>query len=93
MFLLGHPAIQYHSTLAVFAGPVKVRIPFVGQSLIGTVICTEIDRPGGRVPLDGLRLMPFIPLVLADQFKLTVFELLVSNTEHIQRPSVGSSVH
>ena len=80
MFLLGHPAIQYHSTLAVFAGPVKVRIPFVGQSLIGTVICTEIVCPGDKVPLDGLKLTPFIPLLVADQPKLRFVEEFVNET-------------
>ena len=44
------------------------------------------------MPLDGLKLMPFIPLA-ADQFKLTVFELLMSKTEHTQRPPVWSGLH
>ncbi len=72
--------MQDQFTLTVFAGPVKVRIPFVGQSLIGTVIFTLMVCLGKRVLLSGLKLTPFKPLLLADQFKLRLVEVLVSET-------------
>jgi hypothetical protein len=93
LFLLSYPAIQYHSTLTVFAGPVKESIPLVGQLLTGTVTCTWVVCPGDKVPLNWLRFTPFKPLLFADQFNLRVFELLVNETEHLQRPPVWSSVH
>lgn len=61
--------IQDHVTVTVLAGPVKLSMPFTGQSLFGTVICTRIVCLGERVLLAGLKLMPFIPLLLADQLK------------------------
>ena len=89
MFLLSHPAIQYHSTLTAFPGPVKVRIPFPGveQSLCGMLKYTEFVCPDRKVPLVGLMVMLFT-LLVADQLKLRVFELLVSETEHSQLPPV-----
>jgi len=51
----------------------------------------EFDCPGDNLPVDGLILMFFI-LLVADQFKLRVFELLVSKTEHSQLP-IWSSMH
>ena len=43
----------------------------------------DFGGPGGKVPLEGLMVMLFT-LLVADQFKLRVFELLVSETEHSQ---------
>jgi hypothetical protein len=67
-------------------------VPVAGQLLCGTVISTRIVCPGGKVPLAGLKLTPFNPLLVADQLKLTLVEVLVRETKHIQNP-VGSRVH
>jgi hypothetical protein len=41
---------------------------------------TEIVCPGGRVPVEELKLTPFIPLLEADQFKLRFVEVFVNET-------------
>jgi len=48
---------------------------------------TEFVCPDRKVLLVGLMVMLFT-LLVADQFKLRVFELLVSETEHSQLPPV-----
>ena len=55
-------------------------MPFVGQELIGTAICTEMVCPGDNRPLNGLMLIPFIPLLLADQVTLRFVEVFVNET-------------
>ena len=94
MLLLCHPTIQFHATVTGFPGPVKVSVPFpLGeQSLCGMLNCIEFVFPDGKVPLDGLMVMLFA-LLVADQFKLKVFELLVSETEQSQLPPVWPSEH
>jgi len=42
------------------------------------LILTEIVCPGDRVPIDGLKLTPFIPLLEADQCKLRFGEVFVN---------------
>ena len=53
---------------------------------------TDFVCPGVKVPLAGLMVM-LLTLLVADQPKLRVFELLVSDTEHSQLPPVWSSLH
>ncbi len=48
--------------------------------------------PACSIPLEGLIVM-VLKLLLADQGKLTVVELLLSETEHSQFPPVGPSKH
>ena len=94
MLLLCHPRIQFHATVTAFPGPVKVSdpAPLGEQSLWGMLNCTELVCPDCKVPLEGL-MATLLRLLEADQFKLRVFELLVSETEHSQLPPVGPSLH
>ena len=94
MQLLCYPTMQFHATVTAFPGPVKVSVPFPmdEQSTCGMLICTEFDNPDDKVPLDGM-IPTFFILLVADQFKLSVFEVLVSETEHSQLPPVWSSKH
>jgi hypothetical protein len=52
------------------AGPVKVKVALVGQVVFGTEIVTCTGCPEDSVPLAGLKVMPFIPLLDALQFKV-----------------------
>ena len=94
MLLLCHPKIQFHATVTALAGPVKVSdpAPLGEQSLWGMLNCTGLVCPDCNVPLDGL-MTTLLRLLEADHFKLRVFELLVSETEHSHVPPVGSSLH
>ena len=67
-------------------------VPFAGQMLLGTLISTRIVCPGSKALLAGLKLTPFNPLLVADQFKLRLVEVLVSETKHIQNPA-GLRMH
>ncbi len=39
-----------------------------GQGVLGTAMWTVVEPPAGSVPLDGLRVMPDMPLLVADHF-------------------------
>lgn len=56
------------------------------------MISTWIVFSGSKVLLAGLKLTPFNPLLVADQLKLRLVEVLVSETKHIQNPA-GLRMH
>ena len=61
---------QCHGTPMVLPGPVKVKAALAGQLVFGREIVTWTDWPGNSLPRDGLKVMPFIPLPDALQFKM-----------------------
>ncbi len=62
---------QLHVTLAVLPGPVKLKVVLAGQFCGGTLTVTCITCPGFNVPLEGLKLTPLIPVLVAFQLSLT----------------------
>jgi hypothetical protein len=54
----------------VLPGPVKVRVALAWQLVFGREIVTGTDWPGNSLPCDGLKVMPFIPLPDALQFRM-----------------------
>ena len=56
--------------MTVLLGVVKVKVALFGQVVLGTEMVTCAVCPEDTVPLDGEKLMPLIPLLDADQFKL-----------------------
>lgn len=61
---------QCQGKLMVLPGPVKVKVTLVRQLEFGREIVTGTDWPGKSLPLDGLKVMPFIPLPDALQFRM-----------------------
>lgn len=62
--------VQFHATGTLFAGPTKLKVAVAGQVVfvgIETVTCTVCS--GISVPLDGLKVIPFIPLLDAFQLR------------------------
>jgi hypothetical protein len=56
---LGVP--QLHCTTTVFAPcPEKLQLALLGQDVFGMVTVTWAVCPGDNVPLDGLKVVPFI---------------------------------
>ena len=64
--------LHFQGILTIFAGPVKVNVALVivvWQVVFGTVIVTEADWPGDNTPFAGENVMPFTPLLDADQLR------------------------
>ena len=84
---------QLHETVTVFDPcAAKLKLALAGQVVGGTVIVTCAICPEARVPLDGEKLIPCIPLPDADQFKLGspgLLELKDRVSVHVQ-PLVAS---
>jgi len=76
--------MQDQDTFTVLAGPLKVSVAVAPQLLNGTIICTVILWLGGRVPPAGVNVMPLMPLLLADQGKLTIVDVFVTITVQTQ---------
>jgi len=71
----------------------KVRVALAGQRLYGIVIFTSTCRPAPSVPLDGVKVMPDIPLLEVDQFSLALTSpLLVNETKQFQAPWAGEQL-
>jgi hypothetical protein len=59
---------QPHGTGTAFSpATAKVRIALAGQVVLGTAIVTCAGWAGEMVPLDGVKVMPFMPVLALDQ--------------------------
>src|SRR5260221_14408683 len=62
-FTVSFGSTQSHVTEAVFTGPANKKTVLTGQVVVGTGILTCAVSPASRVPLAGLYVNPFIPLL------------------------------
>ena len=68
--VIGEVAEQLQDIGAVLPDPLKEKVALAGQFCWGTLTVTWITCPGFNVPLDGLKLMPLIPVLVALQLRL-----------------------
>jgi hypothetical protein len=64
-------ALQLQGRVMSFGNPETVMVARAGQTVSGIKTVAVVDRPAGSDPVEGLMLMPFIPLEVALQDQST----------------------
>src|SRR5947209_13404322 len=60
-------ATQCHDTSCTFPGPVNLKFALAGHTVLRMRMVTRTLCPGNKVPLDGTKVTPSMPLLVADQ--------------------------